>query len=125
MVRYECDNCRRLKEKNEEWILGFAAENIGVTAARREITFLSKWDEAQAVDWLAVHFCSAPCKQDYMSRLFGDTVPSDVITEVAVMPVKKREVRVISGGKTDTTSRSRKSAPHSRHKSASRKHKSA
>ena len=92
MLRYECDNCRRLKGKDEEWMLGFAAENIGVTAARREITFLSKWDEAQAVDWLAVHFCSAPCKQDYMSRLFGDTVPSDVITEVAVMPVKKREI---------------------------------
>ena len=121
MLRYECDNCQKLKEKDQEWLLGFAAENIGVTANRREITFLSKWDEDQAVDWLAVHFCSMPCKQYYMSRLFGDIQPSDVITEVAVTPVKKREMGVISGGKA----RNRKSAASSRHKSASRKPKSA
>ena len=37
MLRYECDNCQKLKGKNEEWILGFAAENIGVKAARHDV----------------------------------------------------------------------------------------
>ncbi len=44
MVRHECDFCHRLKAPDETWILGFAVENIGVTAARREIVIASAWD---------------------------------------------------------------------------------
>jgi hypothetical protein len=127
MLRYECDSCKRLKEKNEDWILGFAAENIGVATTRREITFLSRWDEDQAVDWLAVHFCSEPCKQNYTSRLFADQPTGDVITESAVLPGGKSKMRVLPGGKTSKppASKSKKSHAESRHKNPSRKHTSA
>ena len=109
MLRYECDNCRRLKEKDEEWILGFAAENIGVRAARREITLLPRWDDARAVDWLAVHFCSESCREDYMQRLFASTPASGVVTEVEVLPITKRHIRTVP-------------AVAARHKSKRRKH---
>ena len=72
MIVYKCDSCGRLKEPKEAWILGFAAENIGITQARRQVAITSKWDEARAVDWLAVHFCSQECKNHYMERLFAE-----------------------------------------------------
>ena len=125
MLRYECDNCHNLKGMEDIWILGFAAENIGVKAARREITFLSDWDEEKAVDWLAVHFCSERCKQDYTSRLFGDTPVAGVLAETTVLPVKKRTVRVMPERKVSTTVRRKKSGPASRRKNASRRRKSA
>ncbi len=50
MVRYECDFCHRLKAPDDTWILGFALENIGVTAARREIVIASAWDPKRAVE---------------------------------------------------------------------------
>jgi hypothetical protein len=124
MLRYECDNCHNLKGNEDIWILGFAAENIGLKAARREITFLSDWDEEKAVDWLAVHFCSERCKQDYTSRLFGDAPAAGVLAETIVAPVKKRTLRVIPGRKISTVVRSKKSAPASKRK-ASRRNKSA
>jgi hypothetical protein len=120
MVRYECDNCHKLKGKQEEWILGFAAENIGVKAARREITFFSKWDEDKAVDWLAVHFCTDECKQHYTSRLFGDSPTAGVLAETAELPLKKRTLRVMPSRTVSTTARTKKSTPSSRPKSSSR-----
>src|SRR5260370_41156466 len=89
MLRYECDNCQKLKEKSQEWILGFAAENIGAKAARREITFFSQWNEDEAVDWLAVHFCSERCKEDYTSRLVGDDPPHGLVSETPGVPPKR------------------------------------
>ena len=41
MIRFQCESCGRLKGDGETWILGFAAENIGVTSARREISIAS------------------------------------------------------------------------------------
>ncbi len=119
MVRFECDSCRRLKESGEDWILGFAAENIGVTAARREITIASRWDGEHAFDHLAVHFCSDPCRRAYMARLFGEE-PSpaevdfiigeglreelpeaEIVGEIKV-PARKRVVRVFPGARVET-----------------------
>ncbi|HKT69492.1 MAG TPA: hypothetical protein VJP83_08650 [Terriglobales bacterium] len=93
MVRYECDFCHRLKKNDEGWILGFAAENIGVTAARREVTILPHWDEARAAAYLAVHFCCEKCRQNYMANLFGKAPgESEITEEVAVVP-RRRIVR--------------------------------
>ncbi|MCU1310687.1 MAG: hypothetical protein JWO20_1812 [Candidatus Angelobacter sp.] len=76
MVRFECDTCGKLKDNGEPWILGFAAESVGVKSARREINIASGWDDAQAVDWLAVHFCSDDCRAEYTERLFSNrTIP--------------------------------------------------
>jgi hypothetical protein len=93
MLRYECDFCHRLKGNDEAWILGFAAENIGVTAARREVTILPAWDDARAVDYLAVHFCCEQCRQNYMADLFGEKpAETEIVEEVAVVP-RRRIVR--------------------------------
>ena len=76
MVKFACDWCRTLKQPDESWILGFAAENLGVTAARREVTILNEWDRERAVHPFAVHFCSVEHKDRYMAALF-DTTPAD------------------------------------------------
>jgi hypothetical protein len=107
MVRYQCDYCQALKESGETWILGFAAENVGVNAARREITIAPRWDESRAVDYLAVHFCSDACRRKYMGRLFGGEPPEPaVVEEVAVVP-KKRVVRIFPGAKVETVAKRR------------------
>lgn len=111
MVRYECDFCHRLKNKGEAWILGFAAENIGVTAARREVSILPLWDEARAVDYLAVHFCCEQCRQNYMARLFGEEpAEGEIVEEVAVVP-RKRIVRQYPGTAAETRVVRRKARP--------------
>ena len=102
MLRYECDFCHRLKDRDETWILGFAAENIGVTAARREVAILPHWDEVRAVDYLAVHFCCEQCRQKYMADLFGEEpAEAEIVEEVAVVP-RKRIVREYPGATLET-----------------------
>lgn len=100
MLRYECDFCHRLKEKGESWILGFAAENIGVTARKREVTILPQWDELRAVGYLAVHLCSEQCRQNYMESLFGEE-SSEAETTEEVIP-RKRVVREYPGATVET-----------------------
>ncbi len=107
MVRYQCDYCEVLKEPGDTWILGFAAENVGVNAARREITIAPRWDEARAVDYLAVHFCSDECRQRYMSKLFGGEPPEPaIVEEVAIVP-RKRVVKVYPGTRVETVAKRR------------------
>ena len=72
MIEFVCDTCSRVKDPHEAWILGLAAEALGVTAARREVTILGTWDREHAVHPLGVHFCSEQCKDRYMERLFGN-----------------------------------------------------
>jgi endogenous inhibitor of DNA gyrase (YacG/DUF329 family) len=72
MIRYQCEVCDRLKRPEEAWILGFAAERLGVTEARREIAVVGKWDDNRAIRPFAVHFCSEQCKQVYIDKMFGE-----------------------------------------------------
>ncbi len=99
MVRFQCDSCGKLKETNETWILGLAAENIGVTSARRELTIVDKWERERAVDLLAVHFCSDQCRANYMGVLFGES-PDTLQGEATV--TTRRMQRVIPGAVVDT-----------------------
>ncbi|HVO64485.1 MAG TPA: hypothetical protein VMT53_26430 [Terriglobales bacterium] len=97
MIRFDCDWCRRTKAADEIWILGLAAEAVGVTAARREITILPAWNRDTAVHPLAVHFCCEECKVDYMAQLFNDrpALASDVVLETTTTrraPAKSRRV---------------------------------
>ncbi|HKW27061.1 MAG TPA: hypothetical protein VJN48_14845 [Terriglobales bacterium] len=123
MIRYECDFCHRLKGNDEAWILGFAAENIGVTAARREVTILPHWNEARAAAYLAVHFCCEQCRQNYMSTLFGEEpAEPEVVKEVAVIP-RRRVVREYPGAAVETRvvrsqASTRKSKPRRSRKAA-------
>ena len=95
MIRFQCDGCGRLKEDREVWILGFAAENIGVTSARREISIASSWDRPRAVEPLAVHFCSDECRITYMNVLFGDS-------QQTLSGAKRRIKRVVPGAVVET-----------------------
>jgi hypothetical protein len=99
MIRFQCESCRRLKEPDEVWILGFAAQNIGVTSARREIEIASAWERSRAVEPFAVHFCSDQCRAEYLQALFGDTPETQTgqVTET-----KRRIKRVVPGGVVDT-----------------------
>ena len=99
MIRFQCDGCGRIKEEGELWILGFAAENIGVTSARREISIASSWDRPRAVEPLAVHFCSDECRAAYMSALFGESAK---VVDGAVSVTRKRVKRVVPGAVVDT-----------------------
>jgi len=99
MVRFQCDTCGRLKEKDEAWILGFAAENIGVTSARREISISATWDRPRAVESLAVHFCSDECRADYMAALFGQNLAT---LEGDSTRTKRHVKRIVPGAVVDT-----------------------
>lgn len=90
MVRFACEWCGELKRPEEVWIMGYAAENLGTTAARREVTVMSGWDYQRAVHPFAVHFCSVEHKDNYVSALF-DTTPLPLVKEV----VKTKKKRVV------------------------------
>jgi hypothetical protein len=77
MVQFVCDNCQSIKGPKESWILGLAADTLGITSASREISILQGWDAVRAADPLAVHFCSVECKDRYVEQLFADRPPSD------------------------------------------------
>jgi hypothetical protein len=99
MIRFQCESCGRLKGDGETWILGFAAENIGVTSARREISIASSWDRPRAVESLAVHFCSDQCRATYMAALFGDS--PETLGGSSTSP-KRRIKRLVPGAVVDT-----------------------
>jgi len=73
MIDFVCDTCSAVKQPEEIWIVGLAAEAVGGVSARREVNIQSRWTREAAVHPLAVHFCSVQCKDDYMTRLFGST----------------------------------------------------
>ena len=71
MIQFVCDTCSKVKKKDERWMLGLAAEQVGTVSARRELNILSAWTQAESVHPLAVHFCSEKCKDKYMADLFS------------------------------------------------------
>jgi hypothetical protein len=112
MIRFDCDWCRRTKASDEIWILGLAAEAIGVTAARREITILPIWTRDRAVHPLAVHFCCEECKDDYMAQLFNDkpALATDVVVETATTRKSPRKSRRTVSSKARHRSRRKQAA---------------
>ena len=88
MIQYVCDTCSAVKGAGEVWLVGLAAEAVGVTSARREVTVQSEWDSATAVHPLAVHFCSVQCKDEYMARLFAPEVPIKEVVVERAAPVE-------------------------------------
>jgi hypothetical protein len=41
MIQFVCDNCSAVKQPDEVWIAGQAAEVVGAVSARREVTIQS------------------------------------------------------------------------------------
>lgn len=93
MLQFVCDTCSAVRQDDEPWIVGLAAEAIGVTSARRELTVLPAWDRVRAVDSLAVHFCSIQCKDTYMERLFGPEAVGDEIVVERTIPAATTKTR--------------------------------
>ena len=117
MVRFQCESCGRLKGDGEVWILGFAAENIGVTSARREISIATSWDRPRAVETLAVHFCCDQCRAVYMNALFGES--PDTLGGAATS-TRRRIKRLVPGAVVDTVV-SEKGRPKTTRRTASRR----
>jgi hypothetical protein len=112
MIRFDCDWCSRMKASDEIWILGLAAEAVGVTSARREITILPIWKREMAVHPLAVHFCSEECKDDYMARLFDEkpTLVADVVVETTTRCKTPAKSPKTSSSRAKQRSRKRRAA---------------
>jgi hypothetical protein len=81
MLQFVCDSCSAVKQPEEIWIVGLAAEAVGVVSARREVNIQSRWTREAALHPLAVHFCSIQCKNDYMTKLFGSTAANEIVVE--------------------------------------------
>ena len=71
MIDFVCDTCGAVKQADESWIVGLAAEAVGAASARREVNIQSAWTREASLHPFAVHFCSIQCKDEYMGRLFG------------------------------------------------------
>ncbi len=108
MVRFECDWCQRLKQPDDVWILGFAAENRGVTASRREVTVLHEWDRERALNPFAVHFCSIEHKDNYMAALFDTVAKTEVEVRRVTPVVEEVEVRRTIPGRRVVKTQKRK-----------------
>lgn len=89
MVEFSCDWCHQVKEPGEQWILGFAAENVGAVSSRREVTVVRSWDSERACHPFAVHFCSVEHKDNYMAALFEQKI-SPVSTTSMRRPAAKK-----------------------------------
>ncbi|MBV8477406.1 MAG: hypothetical protein JOZ36_12125 [Acidobacteria bacterium] len=112
MLDFVCDTCSAVKEPGETWIVGLAAEALGAVSARREVNIQSTWTREAAVHPLAVHFCSIECKDDYMTRLFGDEAGKQItaghtVRSEAVVQEKDPERR---GTKTRRVQRHRRAS---------------
>ena len=110
MLRFECDWCHTLKSSDEKWILGFAAENRGVTASRREVAILNGWDRERAVHPFAVHFCSIEHKDNYMAALFDTATKDEVKVRRVVPAVEQVDVRRRMPAKRTVIAHKRKAA---------------
>jgi hypothetical protein len=111
MIQFVCDTCRAVKEPDEAWIVGHAAEAVGAVSARREVTIQSVWDRTNTLHALAVHFCSVQCKDEYMAQLFGAEPRVEEIVAERTAPVEVVVERVVPERNivtTKTTKRPRK-----------------
>jgi hypothetical protein len=88
MIQFVCERCAAIKEPSEVWIVGIAAESVGITATRREVSIQSAWDRPTAVHPLAVHFCSVECKDNYMARLFAPEATAEEVLVEGSLPGK-------------------------------------
>ncbi|MEY2413056.1 MAG: hypothetical protein QOD84_1662 [Acidobacteriaceae bacterium] len=90
MIQFVCDSCTAVKEPSEAWIVGTAGESVGAVSARREVTILSSWDGTNALHSLAVHFCSAQCRDKYKDRVFGSNSGSALADEIQPRSRRKK-----------------------------------
>jgi hypothetical protein len=113
MLQYSCDFCGKLKSPRDNWLLGMAAETVSPSSAHRTVTMALAWNYPQAVDPLAVHFCSAKCKENYIRSLFDRESQGEIVEEetVELVPGSRRSGgRKTTRRKTQSRARKRKRA---------------
>jgi hypothetical protein len=83
-MKLRCRCCgREQKRKSEEgWLLGFEwfdGQTAGIppTDPQRRIVFLDEWDRSRTSEPGAVHFCSAECREEYLSMWYRDLLVQD------------------------------------------------
>ena len=59
-----------VRKKGEIWILGFAAERMGISGVRQAMSRAAAWSETPARHPLAVRFCSQEHWNNYLRALF-------------------------------------------------------
>lgn len=92
MLQFVCDYCADVKQPDEAWVNGIAAENVGTQAARREVIVDPAWRRERAILPFAVHFCSLECKDKYMGELFSRPASLLEVENVRIEPVSGRRV---------------------------------
>ena len=95
MIQYVCETCSAVKEPEEVWIVGTAAEAVGSISARRELNIQSAWNRTIALHPLAVHFCSTQCKDEYVARLFASEAPAEEVMAERLVPTEITIERVV------------------------------
>ena len=109
MIQFVCDTCSNIKQPEETWVVGLAAEAVGAVSARREVNIQSNWTREGALHPLAVHFCSMQCKDEYMTKLFGSAPVEEIVVESTVpapaQVVVEREIPTAEVVVTKTRSR--------------------
>jgi hypothetical protein len=101
MLQFVCDYCGNIKQLDETWINGMAAENVGTQAARREAIIDPTWRYERAVLPFAVHFCCIDCKDNYLAKLFDrpasrleiQSATTDTVSRRRTVIAKKRPVK--------------------------------
>jgi len=92
MIQFVCDYCANVKQPDEIWINGVAAENVGTQAARREVIVDPAWRRERAILPFAVHFCSIECKDSYLGELFSRPASLLEVESVDIEPASGRRV---------------------------------
>lgn len=105
MIQYVCDTCSAVKQPEEAWIVGVAAEVVGAISARREVNIQSAWNRTTAVHQLAVHFCSVQCKDEYMARVFAPEAHMEEKTVERMVPTEITIERVVPETRVVTKAR--------------------
>jgi hypothetical protein len=72
IVEYICNVCRKRKEADQNWRLGFEKTIPTGSGVEKEIVVLHTWDEKWAQEPNALHFCSEQCEQKYLSVWYGE-----------------------------------------------------
>jgi len=92
MLQFVCDYCESVKQPDEAWINGMAAENVGTHAARREAVIDPAWRYEHSVLPFAIHFCCVECKNNYMAKLFDRPTSRLEIQSAKTDPVSGRRI---------------------------------
>jgi hypothetical protein len=116
MLQFVCDYCGDVKEPDQTWINGIAAEHVGTQAARREVVVDPVWRRDRAILPFAVHLCSIECKDSYLGELFSrpasllevESAKTDPSSERRVIHARKKPVATkVPAGKAPSKARRR------------------